>query len=208
MNNYYGEKNVDEVIRSRYFSDFSYKGIILEVGAATPKFLSMTRHFKENGWRAIHVEPNPIFIKQHVEVQNEIYPYACGENDIDDVDFTIVSCFDSDEITDQSYSSFEVKDSYKNLDPKFFNKLGKSKIKVNCRKLDSIIEEANIDNIDILTIDTEGWEIEVMKGLSKIEPKIIVLENLLNLDSYTEYMEARNYKLDYIHFINYIYIKK
>jgi FkbM family methyltransferase len=207
MNNFYAEHNIDQIIREKYFTDYSYKGTILEVGAATPTYLSMTKHFKENGWRAVHVEPNPIFIQNHLDVKNEIYPYACGEHDADNVDFTVVSS-NNGEITDHSYSSFNVKEGYKDLDPNYFNSLKKTIIKVNCRKLDSILTEANINNIDVLSIDTEGWEIEVMKGLTKIEPKVIILENLLNLNYYTEYMESRNYKLDHIQVINYVYIKK
>ena len=167
----------------------------------------MTKHFKDNGWRAVHVEPNPRFIQNHLDAQNEIYPYACGENDKDDVDFIIVSV-DNGEVTDHSFSSFEIKEGYRNSNPEWVDSLSKSKIKVNCRKLDSIIQEAKIDNIDILSIDTEGWELEVMRGLSKIEPTLIILENILNLKSYSDYMETRNYKLDHIQGINHFYIKK
>jgi FkbM family methyltransferase len=207
MKNFYAEHDTDRIIRDKYFPDYSYQGTIIEVGAATPTFLSMTKHFKENGWRAIHVEPNPHFIQNHLDAQNEIYPYACGENDIDNVDFTIV-CSNQGEITNHSYSSFEVKEGYRNLNPGYFDSLEKLKIKVNCRKLDSIIEEAKITNIDVLSIDTEGWEIEVMKGLSKIQPTLVILENVLNLNSYTEYMESRNYKLDHTQAINFFYTRK
>ena len=44
--NYYAELNTDKVIRENYFPDFEYKGIIVEVGGATPDFLSMSKHFK------------------------------------------------------------------------------------------------------------------------------------------------------------------
>jgi len=207
MENFYAEHDTDRVIRNNYFPDYSYKGTIVEVGAATPTFLSTTKHFKENGWRAVHIEPNPNFIQNHLDAQNEIYPYACGENNIDNIDFTIVST-NQGENTNHSYSSFEIKDGYRELNPQYFDSLQKSKIKVNCRKLDSIIEEAKINYIDVLSVDTEGWEIEVMKGLSKIQPTLVILENVLNLNSYTEYMESRNYKLDRIQAINFFYIKK
>jgi hypothetical protein len=81
------------------------------------------------------------------------------------------------------------------------------KIKVNVRKLDSILSNIDVKNIDILSIDTEGWEIEVMKGLSIISPKLIILENLLHLDSYTEYMSERGYNLVHKQLHNYFYEK-
>ncbi len=207
IKNFYAEHNTDKFIRDKYFSDYSYKGVIMEVGAATPTFLSTTKHFKENGWRAIHIEPNPIFVEEHLKVGNEIYNYACGEEDKDNVDFTVISQ-QNGEITCHSFSSFFVKDVYQNLDLNYFNRLDKKIIKVNCRKLDSIIKELNLQNIDILSIDTEGWELEVMRGLSIIKPTVIILENVLHSDEYNQYMENNGYKLDDKVEINYIYIQK
>ena len=42
------------------------------------------------------------------------------------------------------------------------------KIKVKLRRLDIIIEvhAPNLKEINILTIDVEGWELQVMQGLS------------------------------------------
>ena len=44
-NSFFGDQNIDAIIRSRYFNDYSYKGTIVEVGGATPEYLSMSRHF-------------------------------------------------------------------------------------------------------------------------------------------------------------------
>ncbi len=68
---YFGDQNIDETIRNRYFPDFSYKGTIVEVGGATPEYLSMSRHFKLNGWRAIVIEPNPTFCEEHYNEKKE-----------------------------------------------------------------------------------------------------------------------------------------
>jgi hypothetical protein len=61
---------------------------------------------------------------------------------------------------------------------------------------------------DILIIDTEGWELEVMKGFNhnKYKPKIIILENYLHLDSYTEYMNSIGYRLNDKSSYDYIYL--
>lgn len=39
----------------------NYIGTMIEVGGGKPDFLSMSKHFKLNGWRTIIIEPNPIF---------------------------------------------------------------------------------------------------------------------------------------------------
>lgn len=210
--NYYVELNTDKVIRENYFPDFEYKGIIVEVGGATPDFLSMSKHFKENGWRSIIVEPNPTFAQMHRDAGNEIYEYACSFENQDNADFTIVhqnAPFENGIVTDQSFSSLKIKDEYLNHTHTVLKAENMSQIKVNVRRLDNILLSQNINKIDVLSVDTEGWELEVMKGLdtSKIDCTLIVLENYVYNPSYTEYMNTIGYsfhnRVDY----NYFYIK-
>lgn len=193
---FFAEDKEDQLLRNKYFSDYSYKGIMIEVGGATPEFISTSRHFTLNGWRTIIVEPNPIFAKQHRNIKNEIYEYAASETDEDNVNFTIVHIPNHDNITDHSFSSLNIKETYKAISNGWVNSLNKTYIKVKQRRLDTIIKEANIKQIDILSVDTEGWEIEVMNGLSSIIPKVIMLENIFNDQLYRNYMTNRGYKFD------------
>ena len=83
------------------------------------------------------------------------------------------------------FSSIKIKQGYidKHYQPDYTN------IKVNIRTLDLVLEEAKLDqNIDILIIDTEGWELEVMRGFNHIKynPKVVILENYLHDDLYTD----------------------
>lgn len=192
---FYGEGDLDKILREKYFSDYSYKGTIIEVGGATPEFLSMSRHFKNNGWRAIIIEPNPNFCKLHRECGNELYEFACSNKDADNVDFTIIHV-NSNQVTDHSSSSLGIKDSYRLISNNWVENLPKTTIKVNVRTLDSIINTANITQIDILSIDTEGWEIEVMEGFSAIKSKIVVLENIWSDTFYRDYMKKRGYDFE------------
>jgi hypothetical protein len=82
-------------------------------------------------------------------------------------------------------------------------------IKVECKTLNSILEIAKVDGIDFLSIDTEGWELEVIKSFStaKYSPKVILLENYLHSERYNEYMNRIGYQLDMKVEYNYIYTK-
>jgi hypothetical protein len=55
----------------------------------------------------------------------------------------------------------------------------------------------NLGVIDILSIDVEGWEIEVLKGLNltKNRPRVIIMENLNRNPKYHEFMVENNYQL-------------
>jgi hypothetical protein len=105
---YYAEFKTDQIIRENYFPDFSFKGIMVEVGAATPDFISMSKHFRESGWRCICIDPNPHYVQMHLNCGNEIYKYACSFENKDNVDFQVVHFSDNynnNIITDYSYSS-------------------------------------------------------------------------------------------------------
>ena len=210
--NFYAEFNTDKIIREKYFSDYNYNGLIVEVGGATPEFLSMSKHFKDNGWRSIIIEPNPNFAEQHREVGNEVYEFACSYEERDG-EFTIVhqevNAYGGI-VTDHSFSSIDVKENYLTHTNFILTEENTKKINVKIKKLDTILGELNINKVDILSIDVEGWEIEVMKGLNtkNIDCKLIVVENFLNDDSYKNYFESIGYYLSDVIEYNQIYIKK
>ena len=72
-------------------------------------------------------------------------------------------------------------------------------IKVKVRRLDTILLEhaPDIKEIDIVCIDVEGWELEVLNGLSfeTYQPKVFIVENLFMQKSYFDYMERQGYHL-------------
>jgi len=205
MKEYYAEFETDEYIRENFFPDFSYIGTMVEVGAGPPVFYSMSKHFRDNGWRCICIEPNPKFVNQHKELNNEIYEFACSYENKDST-FKIVdsswgsNCQDSNGL---AYSALDIKYKFAMTDYKIIE------IPIKVITLDSFLEELSINKIDFLSVDTEGWELEVMMGfdLNKYKPKIVLLENLLYLESYVEYMLEREYKLNQKIDYNYIFEK-
>lgn len=183
---------------------------MVEVGASGPEFLSHSKFFRDDGWRTICIEPNPNFVELHKKNNNEIYEYACSNENKNDVDFIVVDLSESSSLSFESFSSLKIKNNilygYKN----FLTESKLKKIKVNVRTLDFILEEAKVFKLDCVIIDVEGWEIEVMKGFttSKYKPKVIVLECMTNFKMYHQYMESINYqfdKLDDTNGPNYIY---
>lgn len=172
-------------------------GTIVEVGAAKPDYLSQSKPFKDIGWRAICIEPNPEFAQMHRDAGNEIYEYAASSIDGDDIDFHIsINC------QAESFSSLGVSTSlcvgsgYAGV-----NSIQTSVVKVKVRKLDTILQESEVSQIDCLVIDVEGWELDVLKGFNseKYKPQIIVLEVVGGQkieEEYTNYMKSIGYDFD------------
>lgn len=193
------EWDVDEKVMRRFFGVKDEKNrIFIEVGAARPDYLSISRLFRDNGWIVMSVEPNPEFCRLQREAGNDVLEFACGGRDEDNVDFTVVDsrASDSGEVSYESFSSLGMKQDFKAIAPP---NLQLRNIKVKMRRLSTLIElhAAGCQELSILSIDVEGWELEVLEGLdfSRHQPKCIILENLFNDVGYRKYLFERGYRL-------------
>jgi hypothetical protein len=76
-------------------------------------------------------------------------------------------------------------------------------IKVNTIRLDTFFNHKNIQKIDFMTIDVEGWELEVIEGFDpkKVDCKYIILENFEHNQSYEQKMLEIGYQN--IHHLHY-----
>jgi FkbM family methyltransferase len=196
---YYAEFETDKYLRETFFLNKNEDMTMIEVGAGPPEFCSMSKHYRDSGWRAISIDPNPKFIEQHKLLGNEVYQYACS-NECKNDQFTIINTSWEESKNGISYSALDIR---YNIDEKHTAE----KIDVETITLNKLIDNLKIKKIDLLSIDTEGWELEVMDGLDTDMHKIniIILENFLLDNKYTEFMEKRGYTLHHVIQHNYIY---
>lgn len=191
---------LSDYIKLKFLSNLN-TGVMVEVGAAGPEFLYQSKPFRSIGWRCICVEPNPKFVKLHKDVGNEIYEYACSDENLENVNFEIVDVSNG-EITNESFSSLVVSEKLCEISGYTGgkNSLNIQNISVNVRKLDTILEEAKILKVDYVIVDVEGWELNVMKGFttSKYQPRVIVLESAFAnaYQMYHDYMSSLGYEFD------------
>jgi FkbM family methyltransferase len=193
-----GEGGLDRIVRDRFFADVT-AGIFIDVGAAGPDFLSMSALYRELGWRVIAIEPNPVFCAAHRAAGHEVYAYACSDHDEDDVDFEVVDSHGGDykggSVTYESFSSLAVKPAYRALKPE----LDVKRIKVDVRRLDTILGDhaPEVEQLHLVSVDVEGWELEVLDGLDfeRYRPAVLIVENLFAEASYRRALRARGYVL-------------
>jgi FkbM family methyltransferase len=196
------EKDIDRVVRDAFFPDGT-SGVLVEVGAARPDYLSVSASFRKRGWKIIAVEPNPDFCALHRAKGHHVLQYACSDEDKDNVDFFVVDSNGADylggNVSFESFSSLGIRDKYAELHETVKGNTNTKKIAVNVRKLDTILAEyyPEVEGIDIVSVDVEGWELTVMRGLTfeKYRPKVVILENLFYSDSYSDFMRERGYRL-------------
>ncbi len=185
-------------------------GIYVDIGANHPIKFNNTFLFYKKGWRGINIEPNPnrfflfkLFRKKDINLNIGIGK----ENST--LDFYIFK--------EDTLCTFEkdVAKKYQNMG----HKLKKIK-KINVFSLKEIfIKNLKHRNIDILTIDTEGYDMEVLKSndWNIYRPDLIILETLeykkdrtgkkLNY-LFDPYMESIGYNKIADTYINTIYKKE
>jgi FkbM family methyltransferase len=191
----YGQFNEDEFILNQFTQSV---GFAIEVGGADGINGSPTKCLEERGWKTLLIEPNPELFSLAKSRRPYVYQCAAGDENVDDVGMTIyildggnqsaVSGLKPDVKLIEQHQHL-IKDQYLEL--------------VNQRTLNSLINkwsedlEESIPNIDFISIDTEGTELDVMKGLdlNKWNPKIIALENNFEDHNYRRTMYNYGYIL-------------
>jgi FkbM family methyltransferase len=167
-----------------------YKGYAVDVGACDGRYLSTTLELENRGWDVLCIEPNPLYsLKTYRKRTLEV---AVGVENLDDQDFTVVTMH-----AHQGYWAAcsalhvnqEVYDAHKRLIQ------GTEVIKVQVRTLDWCLEQTDFPRLDFLSVDTEGGDMDVLKGFDIAEwyPKVISVENWWNDERFTEYLKPFGY---------------
>jgi FkbM family methyltransferase len=193
------EGNVDLIVHDTFFRDHE-TGVLVEVGAARPDYLSISASYRSRGWRIIAIEPNPSFCVLHRALGYDVLQYACSDEDADDIPFFVVDNHGAQylegPVSYESFSSLGIKGGYASL---LAESPGRTvtTIPVQVRRLDTILAQhaPDVGEIDVLAVDVEGWELSVMRGvdLAKYRPKVMILENLFNDAGYLSFMRDVGY---------------
>ena len=172
-----------ELVRA-YFGERG-ASFFVEVGANDPKLLSQTWHLEEKGWRGILVEPNPSCaeaLRQHRK-NAVVFQVACS----------------SPENSGEALFHFSKSNALSGLqqhvdDPRIVYE--RSEL-VKVMTLDAVLEKAGNPQIDFLSIDVEGTELDVLRGLDLVKhhPALILLEDKVHTLQKHFHLKRNGYKL-------------
>jgi len=184
----------EDIFLWNYF-DRKREGYFIEIGAYDGISLSNTFAFENIGWKGLLIEANPDVAEQCRKNRpggRVIHAAVGAPGHGNSIIFHAVSGEQGDEML-----SFINPGS---ADLTRFQSEGKTirQIKVPLRTMDSILEEVRPKEIDFVTIDVEGGEMDVLKGfdLARFEPNVVVLENNTGNSDYPvlRYMTQQGYR--------------
>lgn len=153
------------------------KGMIVEVGAFDGVHLSNSYSLEQIGWQSICVEPNPIIYPYLKKNRPDAIKFNCavvGNSSIDEVSFFVER---TGVLSGIEYDETDLVARYQKRGISYEKP---NEVKVNAKTLNDIFSENNLgfDEVDIVSIDVEGYEIEVLSGLdfNKYCPKLFIIE--------------------------------
>ena len=174
--------------------------VIFDIGAHKGEtILYFNKYFSVNNIYAF--EPSPLNFKilkkniQKTKLKNltriHLENFAVGEV------LQKKTLLQMSESSSSTFKEINLESKYFKIKNKFLGKLidNSKKIKVDQIKLEDYIKNKNLNNLDLLKVDTEGSEFEVLKGLGEYlgKFKIILFEH------HYDNMIVKGYKFSDIH---------
>lgn len=165
----HGQFGEDRILRE-IFGERA-EGYCVEIGAYDGRTGSASYLFEKRGWRCLLVEPIPALAQEIRE-----HRASC----------TVVNCAVSDREGTASFFVAENVEEMSTLDLtadrlEWIEQVGGAvkEITVRTATLDSLLAEAAFPEIQFITIDVEGHELEVLEGftLEAHRPRIVIIED-------------------------------
>jgi FkbM family methyltransferase len=169
-------------------------GFFIDVGANDPVLLNNTYLFYKRGWSGLNFEPIPELAEKFRRKRKK-----------DIVITKAISNFEGEAVFSSGIKKYEVNSSLLET-----NLPMQKLITVQVSKLENILDELKIKEIDFISIDTEGTEVDVLEGLnlSRYRPKLILAEyNTASKanDRLSPYLISKGYQPVYINKWNIIF---
>ena len=174
--------------------DHKKNGVFVDIGANDGLTISNTYYFeKELGWTGIAVEPMPIIFEKLQANRSCDLVQGCVTQKPGKATFV--------ELEGESNMLSTLTEHDQGLTARRLNKnskrhnLKKREIEVDCITFTAITEKYNVENIDFLSVDTEGGELDILKSIDfdKTPVKIISVENNYYDNEIKDYLEGEGF---------------
>ena len=182
MNKYYSQCWEDEWIDQHL--NLSKQGVFVDLGCAYPAFLSNTAFLRDKGWTGAVLDANPIYIPEWSRIGWRM------TNAI---------------LSNTSKTQFNY-----HREPTWSHISNEGPI-LPAITINQFLEDNNISQIDLLSVDLEGAEYDVMRTLDwdKYKPAIIIseYETVGKLDyRLSEYLDNKGYRMVHQTRYNFIHV--
>ncbi len=199
-------QNFEDVMIARLF-DAGYRGFYVDIGAAHPDFLSVTRHFYDQGWSGTNVEPTFRF-----------YPLLCKARPRD----INLQCAIGAGPGFATFYEFPKFAENSTLERTVADRLAASNLAATPHDVE-VVRLADLCDmhvkdrtIDFMTIDVEGGELDVLQSgdWERFRPRLLIVEATVvnsgeeNWQTWEPILIKANYHKVWFDGLNNFYLRK
>ena len=193
MSKYYSQCGQDKFLNEKIFKE-KKNGIFVDIGANDGITFSNTYFFeKELGWSGMCFEPLIQTFEKLQMNRSSININACASNEDKQEYFLSISGYG--EMLSGLKNNYDPKHLQRIYDTN--NKHGGTidEIQVQCYDLNKILIKHEFKNIDLLSVDTEGNELEILKSINyeTIHIKAIAVENNYCSAEFTQILSVKGF---------------
>lgn len=171
------------------------QGVFIDIGANDGVTFSNSLLFEEKGWTGVCVEPHPDIFQNLPQNRNCHLVNACIADEDEWVDFLVV----------EGHSNM-LSGIYDFLDQRHLKRIdaeieryggNKRVVTIEALSPESLLRRFSINNIDYLSIDTEGCELPILKKFDyeSTSIKAIGVENGTRSPDLFRFLTSKGYKL-------------
>lgn len=194
MSKYYSQCGQDKFLNERIFKE-KRNGVFLDIGANDGVTFSNTYFFeKELGWKGICFEPINAAFKKLNDLRSSVNINACVATE-DKMDYFL-------SVTGYGEMLSGLKSNY---DERHLQRLHETvkehggyinEIEVQCYNLNEILKKYSLSVVDFISLDTEGNELEILKGIDfkQTHIKAIAVENNYNNPEFNNFLSGRGFE--------------
>lgn len=191
---YYSQSGQDQFVYEKYFLK-KKEGVFVDIGAYDGIRYSNTYFFEKHlGWKGICIEPIPNVFESLLKNRNCICIQGCVSPESKQEEFLhlkgrtemlsgLLSAYPSIHIERIKYELEKYGGSYEI-------------IQVMCYPLDDLLKMHQLHHVDLLSLDTEGGELEILKSIDfrQTQIDVIIVENNYKDPLFEPFLFSKGYR--------------
>jgi FkbM family methyltransferase len=176
---YVGQNLQDKYFHENFFPN-KIDGTFVEIGAHNGITYSNTYFFEKLGWQGICIEPIPEVFAQLRLNRGCICINGCITNFTGEAPFLhVINNYVNTEMLSGLINEYDPRHVWRIKYESTINPGSYEVLTVQCYKLNDLLEQYGFYHIDILSIDTEGGELAILKSIdfNKFDIDVILVED-------------------------------
>lgn len=207
-NIYQSQYQQDAILNQLYFKD-KQNGVFVDIGAHDGKTLSNT-YFFEKGlkWKGICIEPLPKVFQQLKANRDCILVEGCAWKEDTTKTFRMIEGYS--EMLSGLVDTYPQQHIDRINTETANNPQVVKDIEVQCYDINKLLASNNLLNIDLLSIDIEGGELEVLKQIDydTVNIDVLLVENNYEDETLRSFLQSKGYIYTYRIAIDDVFVKQ